>query len=1238
MYYSSGSVSGENKDTLLASSAPAFSMYLANGQVTGQLPIFKKDYYVHIFWKNINLDKIDDGQYVYTTKDYDPILHGDELEGYKTHIETDQSGNPVVDDNGNSVFSYVWNYSDGYAVSNINPHITFEAYYFRKSYQVEIQTLVDESIERRGYVHVYVDDKLYKVDNTIENTGANYIIIAENATMKIYKIDDGANDITQISLTSYLDLNKTYKLNTNKLIDGEILQIYGGCDLIIRVKDQSQDTTAMFSEEFDEMIGYKFNGRISQTTQTNKLFADLTENQAYGYYHLFDAVTIENKNYANNELIHFNVYYEKINYNLTVKIDNPNYAGEFSLIVADRTSGQQKNYELTDFVVGTYCKINYFAYAGFKLKTNAFVLSNGKATHTLQGYDDQTNIRQAYTLTKHFQMDNLFDGTWLREYFYKNYTDYAVDLKDLGDLIIQTEAIQFNYGVKVYDETTGVLEERYIIETFEDGSIVLNSTTGVANTNSVGTYLKMHDAGFYYYDSLTDGTDYALLNSRLYFPNNYTTKNDNDYTTYDFLLIGAPSQQSQLRSLTLAMMVEDYEEGVIVPKAQRNIYIMLEVRKMFEITISVDATNVNDTNDSTRTTTISNGNANLKQVVVNIDATKIGDNFINSAGSSVAKLHTYYGLENNLTSQFDKNRYSDVEYNLDGVVLTSNSFMVDANAELEIYYVPKNLKVEFVYLLDGENVQLSNLEGYIKEDVVYKPTELNVYYLSNGKNKVPYAVDCVHNDYNVRVTINNKVMGTTDNVVRSLRFIAGETDTRYEVSSQDFNMGKIEIVVEVFLKDSTKINVRFQLRDSNKSFEGDEFGTFTIYTIYNSTEEVLASNISLTEVRVVEAKDVYVVVNLKEGYEFVGYKHGTDNMESVTLDESNSFLLIGGFDPDVSGGDYLIVIDKISVTATLNVEGLKAQYYINGKTNLTNLFVGSTIEFTNVDVNEERLGCFYYIVGNDKVYLTDNGTENGNPLTNLTITSELLKTIGGTTINFGVVAVNRYKVDVEITGQEYLAQNGFTVNYCDDSSGDCVVGEEYILGTYCDEETQISFSVTPLVVGKFDINVVETTNDQNFDQIKVGDIVTTFNRDYSYSITISPKQYSVKVEEFVYETISELLTSNPNEVLTDDHVNNMSATGQKYNETATLEFVRNIAGDRCLYSICISDNDMGDEIVIKFDGVDYMSTVNGLEISLADCGYTIEVLENNKIKLTYITLNNISLRLEYKDYKVINIG
>lgn len=1254
-----------------------FHIYLANEQLTGYLPVFEKENHSLIFWRNVNHvgknNTCEDGcavpndpkHYIYTTKEYDVEVHEDE-------IKYNGSWKYLCHTNGTK-FDYIWNLSDGYNQNGTNYEVILDAYYFRKYFDLTVETYFEEEIDRRGYVIIDIYDPLI-VDQTYEDTGGRYLIICENGEMVVYKVLFNST----LQITTSLD-----ETRLSKVIDAEgtitarkvswPIKLYAGCDITMKVYDQSQDANAMATGFFDEMIGYKFKKQISgevvekgEVVNKPNLFGNADAGNAFVYTVKADEIDNEDKNkgkgYITGAQIKVGVHFEKIIYNLNFEIDSV-YAGDFNVQANSAFSGAKTSYKQENMSVENFYEVEYCALAGFKLQQNAFVLDNGIAIKLLKSYNDDApeENAQVYRLTTPNVARNLY-GTWLRLYYYCSHLNYGYNdsgSTSLGTLIIQTEAIMFTYGVKVYDETDdSKINENYIIETPEKFSttLALSKVTGSVLTPKVSTYLTDVDYGFWYYVYEDGSVDYALLSTRMYVPRNYLTQKNNHWTTYNFLLTNEPTNMFVLTSAELIHMVENFESGKIITKDNRNIFIMLEVRKLLEVKMSVEKLD-KDTNSTTRTTVLSNTKNNSKSIVVNSGAGSKFDASLSmnpqSKGFYIIEeteisvvAYTYVGLENKLSSTYDRVRYDGVEYYLNGSTdrLAGNAFKFSEDGSLVIRYIPKALNVEISYILDGNQIADDDVSTYLNDNNIYKPNDYSVYYMGD---KVTYMVECLNQDYHLKVSINGLDKGTTTNTNRKVYVAQYETinngqpvtiDNRYVVSDVDYEFEKIKIEVQVFLKNNSKITIQYQLIDPTKKLIDDDYGTFDVF-IFNSIQK---ENVSSTDLIVVEGRDIYVELDLNLGYSYTGkIKHLTDNTQTISVVDGK-IKLISNFDPDVHYGDYYILIDKRTVSAVLNTTGLKAHYAINGKTNLAGLYVGQTIELTNIDVNEERLGCFYYL---DKSGNKVNLTKDGTPLTSLKITSEFLNEIGNFMINFGVVAIKRYKLDLRVVGQEFLIKDSFKVSYVSDSM-------PYEIGKYVDEGTQLTLIVKSLITGKYDIkleggefkfnDVVET--EILVDEILVDELVVDMNKNCSLTLTVSPKLYEVNVSENVYTTLTAVFNNAPDtSVAVGDQVNNLSANGQNFNNSAVIEFVRKTS-DRQLSAIFITGNDSDDEIVIEFNGDRFVTykliheedgSITKTVVELSGYGFKLDIVSETSGKLTYITQNDINIRFDYKMFKVI---
>ena len=363
------------------------------------------------------------------------------------------------------------------------------------------------------------------------------------------------------------------------------------------------------------------------------------------------------------------------------------------------------------------------------------------------------------------------------------------------------------------------------------------------------------------------------------------------------------------------------------------------------------------------------------------------------------------------------------------------------------------------------------------------------------------------------------------------------------------------------------------------------------------------------------------------------------------------------------------MLKKCDVTARLslsNVQSSGFKAYIKddtqtNRTELTNLYVGKTIEcYVEDNSNAERFDCFYYTYNDGSNVIEEIINADANGKFTLKITSDLLKIIHGDdyageyVINLGVKTVNQYSLNVKINGVqnlsqadyaniEYIAENGFAVNYIDYIDGaDYVLGTDYILGTYVDVNTIVKLTVVPEVVGKYNVDCNGTVANQIENIIQI-----TENLDYV--ITISPKQYSVEVLENLYSSLEQVDNNNPDIVVDGEQVNNITSSGLNYKDTAIIEFTHiaykndGVTKDRALTVIYITNNDSDQEIVINIinnaDGsYSYNVTADGEPANLVDLGYSLaNSTTSNKLKLTCTTYNNISLRFDYTEYKIINL-
>ncbi len=1203
VYFSTGEVIDNALTTETKPEDQKFHIYLANDHQTGILPVFEKQYYTLIYWRN----EYPNPDFVYATNQFDINIHEEELRDFNYHKEENEG---------------MWFFKDGYDKSNANfGNITWKAEIYRKNYEIKISTMQDELVERRGYVKFEIDDEIPEDE---ENKSGTYFVIYDYKTssMKIYEYKSG-----------YLINN--WDAANNKYTGKEVeeIRLYAGCNITMTVYDQSKDAYSMAAELnsqygwFDDMIGFKFTKELKQTLTKGEsvveteFFKEANVDDEYVYS--LTAGDVEAKQYANKTQINVGVCFERIQYSMEFKIDNY-LAGQFNVTGNATNTGFKTSITLDDVAVLNGYKVEYSAYAGYMLKDNAFVYNNGSSSLTFLTYDDETLLGQDYIITENYYSNYTLDGTWLRSYFYSAYTDYSVTKVALGTFTINTCPIEFNLGIKVYDETDGAfVNDGYIIETStEYNKFIFEEKAGKGLTPEIYTYLS-DDLGFYYYKSLTD-VEYALLSSRLYFTNDYLTTKDNYYTTYSFLLNEKPINQASIDSTILARMVERYEEGKIISADDRNIYIMLEVRKLLTIDMSVAGLEF-DTNSSVRTTTLSNADNNEVSITINPNAELVAEvaafalspilgYYKNNLGETVVVVYTYFGLENTIISEFDSSCYGYVEYVLNGAEQLETTFAVEENSSLVIKYVPDALNVEFVYMLEGEVKTLEELETYIIENVNLKPNPTSVYHIGDF---LAYEVECCNPDYDITVTINNVLKGASNATSRKVSLTE---DNRYQVTTSDYEIGKIQVVVNVKIQNNEKISIQYQLNNPALRLADDNYGTFNVYEGVN----IKAQEVKTAEISVIAGRDVFVQLNLPKGYKYVGIKHNTYTPQEPQADENGKIMIVGDFNPETHSGSYLILIEKIAISATLDVSNVNpnSKYTINNSLFVTDLHVGDGVYFGVSKSVEEEYYNFYYIdKENNKEDLID---DSGNALTSIRITNEFLDNIAGTVIEFGVCVEEKFKLDLTVVGEEFIKPDGLKMEVHGTT-------EVYESGTYKIKNTVIELTVETLVTGKYNINF----NDVDYDIIGRGAVLITLDQNCDYTLTVEPKAYNIQEEYYLYTTLDAVDKNIPD--LTIEDVNSIENGGYVYNSIAKL-LVNRKPSEGELYAMIISGNDYENDLVIIFNNnmckAYKVVEDEKIEIDLQD--YDIEIkFADAVIEFAYLINNHINIRFEYKQYKLI---
>ena len=885
--------------------------------------------------------------------------------------------------------------------------------------------------------------------------------------------------------------------------------------------------------------------------------------------------------------------------------------------------------------------------------------------------DSVVYLKQDYVITQNYTNDYTFDGTWLRLYFYKYNSSYSLDLNDIGTLTINTCPIEFTYGLKAHDETNiDAVATGNVFETIDDMTKITLNNNGTAKTPNISAHDYNLDeisvnvnekeyvgidgtkATFWVYSSNKSNetvVDYVILSTRLYFPSNPTTQEDNFYNAYSFLLTIEPINQAELMSSHLEKMVNTFEHGVIISPENNNrfIYMMFEVRELLTIEMSVAKLD-NDDNSTLRTTTLSNGTNNSATLTLTPGATSktnaatlFETNAEITTYETKKTAYTYVGAINNVYSDFNTAHYARVEYILNNnPTPISNTFDVSENSSLLIKFIPASLNLRYVYTLNGEEITNSEQIGeYIKEGETNSSTAID-YVLGES---IMYSAECVDIDYNVNVVINNNSAienGTTNYTERKVNVV-------YEITASDFTFGEILVQVNIVLRDNSKIKISYKLNDATKGFADDVYGTFNVYELNKDGEKKIAENVSEVEVSIFDQSSVSVELNINAGYQYESIKYARQDAQKLEIGADGRINIITNYNPETNSGEYVIFISKIPITAVLSTAGTNAKsaYLINNKKALEGLWVGQTIAFTSEPAIQERLDYFYYKAGGNEIPLKDSA---GAPLMEVRITSDLLKEVNSTIIDFGVKVVNQYKLTLKVDDDslQNIAENGLQLK--NKTTGETYVAEG--AHAYVDANTQITISVQTREPSKYNIDLTMTKpeNRENIgsnvvewkdkEAINEGDVVITLNQDYEYTLVVEPNQYQVIVEENLFNSLDEVFNNNPQEVSAADQVNEITSKGQKYNEEAEISFIKQTE-DRELSAIYISNNGNSEIIIIEFNSDNYIAykiVEDGKQtIRLSDYGYAIELSEDRVI-MKYVTYNNIEIRFDYKSYKLIH--
>jgi len=1244
-------------------------IYLAHNQLYN-MPVFYKEGHELIAYIN-KYEYEGDGTaanpkqyYVYPTSEFNKNIHPSHFSATQTIKGETNAGERK------------WLYTDDQNCKEAshNPP-TINAEFYRKYYILNIQTLLNDNLSNNGYVVVTTTDN----SDYSPNRSGTYMVYYNKTDnkMEIYAYNSSYTSVKSKTLTAITD-ESVFRLDAQNNMQ---LKLYALCDFEITVKDQSKDASAALEDgDFVDFVGFRF-----VNIESDNDFISIDRETSYSQTREADWIEAlaVNNGLASNDTINIDINFEQIEYELTMSLDNGE-AGYFKLN-EELDNWESVTISSDQLIIGTNeHKFKYFAYSGFTLATKAFTI--GGPNELLQSYDD-ADPQQIYTLN--------FTSVWLRDNYYAKFnsscdiTDVAISTQiNTGVLTfnfavvlydstavevvvpISSNTIKYNettyyiYGSKIYEDITHntPVDFNYIIGvdevTINPNNIIhvsgnkfmfsLNPSEsyGANSTNGMFALLtNVENKGYVY---KYDGKDYAVLSSELFYK---SSQPNNTRTNHDFLKNSALEEISVDHN-DIYEMTEI--SGTIIPQGERKLYVKLDVRKIMEINVSEITTDIEASKDPNgeRYTTILNGTNNSVKFV------------------DAGKIYTYMGAINTIYSKYDARYYTGVEYKLDGVNLKETSFKTSDDHELKIKYIVKSLKANVKYYVKG--VETSDVSSYLKDVELYGANKEKLYI----GDVLKYKATLINRDFTLSVTIND------------LTYLL---DSDYTIAVSDYEVGAVNIVVELEELPASEVRVKLALTNNSQSVPGEEyFGSVTVYEAGVQKTSINTNDFEI--VSIVASRSLEFGFTLKEGYAYAGkyYFEKTNTTKDVSLTD-NKLLITNNFDENY-GGIYYIYITKKEVVATLTVPALvqegKINYTISSnqdstvetstegtdKTLSLSLFVNAVIKFTADEANKEVLKYFYYVNKNgDTVYLTNDGTATGSPVLEYTLTSDILQTLeqdgGSYIIDFKAESTNKFKVEYSIIyGAENIRNNSFKVyvNY-DASLPENVECEN---GGYYHSGTEINLFMETIETNKYLITILNRG-----DYSILNNEIFTLTDDLLLQIRIDPVQFGVDIAEGYYSNLTDLDNSTPLPE-TEHPVNNAVATGSNYKDPATLKLdYVSTAGDRVLYEITISksvnyyvyDNKLYTNLNYSTE-VDFAYTIDDDTVTIVGENYSItdgiikveqsataKVVNNivniegdsevfsiyidsirNKVVISYTTTSVVNIQLNYADYKVIS--
>ena len=939
-----------NERSINSSGVTGMYIYLANNCPTGDLPIFDSTYEILIYWANTETSS-NGSRYAYTTSAYNQHDHGipqyAENSYYVTHNQP------------------IWQLTDGYqSISQGSLQIakvTFEAFYFRKVYYMDVSTAFDNTnnVNQYGYVRIDVNDATEAL-NTVDDKSADYLVIYLNDGMKYY-------DVTGMSFSSIADIN------FNRLTELDELPVYAGCDVTITAYDQSKDSRAMLTGYYFDQIGYKYNEIASNR--------DVFDSTAYS--HSATAEEIDSENMDTGDHINVTVYFDYVNYNLSIRMETGDRT-EGTFVVTHpngAVSGSLTTASLTGLNVNNTVQITYRALSGYEFDDVAFsLLLNGREIELLSYNELKSAGSQTYVLT--------LDADWLYNIYYINFdTTFSIENTNLGTIQLNTDEIEFDYYVKLINGETNEELENRLLDTWQISDGTVSLANAFTNNGDMGYVIRIN------------GEYYAATYSYAYLPRNPSNMT-NHYQSYNFLLTELPTREYSISTdllsyMTLSTIYEILDEDL------RDIYMVVVVRKI--VTIQFEVSEVTHDPDGERVVTITNGNSNSKQITVSSNYNTIGT------------IYSYVGQQNTISLTYNQNMYEGATYTYNDLQIDS-SFVATVDGTIIIEFIPKPLNVRVEYYVND------SLQSDISDKLDIEFNHANEVYYCTESNHTDGQIQIIFTqktqDYDLYIYINDV------NQISSYN-INTPTVINYKVTRSDVELGEIYIKVVEVEHNNEEITIEFALVDSKLSMPSDNFGSYTViindvaveqadsYRVYEGRKlqiqidlntgyayyGVMHNNGLITYPELSDDNIITITTSFTEndGGRYRIYLNKTRiNAELRMVGDTHRIYTM---DANQSEGDGIV--------KTTSQDGSVVR--------LSNLYVGKIITFTRLqDDKYQQLNYYYYVIttSNETIYQTIEGNT-------LAITSSLLNNIEGDLIIY-VNTTNKYMVDLQvIEGRDY---------------------------------------------------------------------------------------------------------------------------------------------------------------------------------------------------------------------------